>query len=86
MYGGENVRVIIQADDDLLDTFVDRFGSKGSFYRKVDDGHFEIETFVEISPLFFGWLCGFGEKVKLTAPDSSVEEFKKFINSVRKQY
>lgn len=86
MYGGENVRVTIQADDDLLDTFVDRFGSKGSFYRKVDDKHFEIETFVEISPLFFGWLCGFGKKVKLAAPDEEVKAFKEYVDTIIKQY
>ena len=86
MYGGENVRVTIQADDVLLDTFVDRFGSKGSFYRKVDDKHFEIEAFVEISPIFFGWLCGFGENVKLTAPEKTVKEFKEYISNIQKQY
>ena len=36
--------------------------------------------------LFYGWLLGFGKRVKLTYPDDAVEGFKAYLDKVRAIY
>ena len=70
----------------LLDTAVERFGTKDAIYAKVDDRHFSVTAQVEISDLFYGWLLGFGKRIKLTYPDDAVEGFKAYLDKVRAIY
>lgn len=86
MYGGEEKRIVLRFINPLLDTAVDRFGTKDVVYSKVDDTHFSVSTHVEISDQFFGWLLGFGKKAKILAPDDVVEQFKTYIERVRDMY
>ena len=86
MFGGEQKRVTLLFINPLLDTVVDRFGTKDVIYSKVDDRHFSISAKVEISDQFFGWLLGFGKKVKLIAPDDIREQFKSYIDKIREMY
>lgn len=86
MFGGEEKRVVLRFINPLLDTVVDRFGTKDVLYSKVDDTHFSISTHVEISDQFFGWLLGFGRKVKVLAPDDVVDRFKNYIDRIREIY
>lgn len=67
---------------------IDRFGKDRStaIYSKVDENHCTITTTVEISDQFFGWLLGFGRKVKLLSPDDVVEEFKAYTDKIREMY
>ena len=86
MYGGTKQLVTIRSINLLLDTAVERFGTKGAIYAKVDDRHFSVTANVEISDLFYGWLLGFGKRVKLTYPDDAVEGFKAYLDKVRAMY
>lgn len=86
MFGGEEKRVVLRFINPLLDTVVDRFGTKGVYYSKVDDTHFSVSAHVEISDQFFGWLLGFGRKVKVLAPDDVVEQFKKYMERIIEMY
>ena len=86
MYGGKQERVAIRFTNGLLDTVIDRFGTQNAVYRKLDDWHFEVITKVEISDQFFGWICGFGGKVKITSPDSVVKKFVAHLDKIRKKY
>ncbi len=65
MYGGKKKIVTIRFINLLLDTAVERFGTKGVQYSKVDDRHFKVTAEVEVSDQFFGWLLGFGKRAKL---------------------
>lgn len=86
MYGGEQKRVTLHFINPLLDTVVDRFGTTGVLYNKVDDRHFTVSAKVEISDQFFGWLLGFGKKVKVIAPDDITEQFKAYLDKIREMY
>lgn len=86
MYGGTQKRVTIQFINLLLDTAVERFGTKDVQYSKVDDRHFKVTANVEISDQFYGWLLGFGKRAKLTWPDDEVEKFKAYLDKVRNAY
>ena len=86
MFDGEREHVTIRALNMLLDTFVDRFGTRDVIYAKDDDRHFTAVVPVAVSNQFFGWLCGLGNKVKILSPSPVVEEFKKYLDKMRGLY
>ena len=86
MYSGKKQRVTIRFINPLLDTVVDRFGTKGVSYSKVDDTHFSITAMVEISDQFYGWLLGFGKRAKLVDPDSAVNNFRLYLHKISEMY
>lgn len=86
MFGGDRKGITLRFINPLLDTVIDRFGTKGVRYAKLDDGHFRVELEVEISDQFFGWLLGFGNKVKIMGPDSAIDAFREYLDKVRCMY
>ena len=85
MYGGCRELVRIRFTNDLLDTVVDRFGDYAT-YLEEDKRHFVVSVSVEISPMFFGWLCGFGNKARLLSPSLVIEEFTKHLAKMQELY
>ena len=80
MYGGEKQRVTLRFTNDLLDAVIDRFGKTGDLmYQVADKNHFSVNAEVEVSPLFFGWLCGFGNKAKIMQPAAVKKEFQDYL-------
>ena len=86
MYGGEKKRVTLRFINPLLDTAIERFGTKDVVYTKVDDTHFSVTAQVEISNQFFGWILGFGNKVKLLSPNDVTDQFRAYIDKIRGLY
>ena len=87
MYRGKPERVSLLCLHTLLDTMIDKFGLGGdTFYRREDKDFFVVTADVEISEQFYGWLLGFGKRVKIIAPDSAVEDFKAYLDKVRENY
>ena len=86
MFSGKRVRLTLRFVNSLLDTAIDRFGTKGLNYSKVDENHFTVNPEVELSDQFFGWLCGFGNKVKMIAPDFAIEDFTAYLDKIRTVY
>lgn len=88
MYGGTEEQVLIRFIEPLLDVMVERFGiGNGVLYTRVDDKHLAVRTYVEVSEQFFGWLLGFGRRVKLVeSSGTAVEDFKAYLEKVRGMY
>ena len=86
MYGGRRENVTIRFINPLLDTVVDRFGTKEVRYEKDGEKHFTVSTSVEVSDQFFGWLCGFGKRAKIVYPDSLIKEFKEHLEKIQSNY
>ena len=86
MYSGKKKRVTIRFINMLLDVAVERFGTKDAQYSAVDDKHFTVTAEVEISDLFFGWLLGFGRRVKILYPSDVLEDFRAYIEKMRDMY
>lgn len=86
MFGGISEHVTLQFIEPLLDTMVDRFGTRGVIYGKKDEKHLTLTTKIEVSDQFFGWLCGFGRRVKIVAPESVVNKFKEHLDKMRVIY
>ena len=86
MFGGKKRRLTIRFINPLLDTAIDRFGTKGVSYSKLDETHFTVTADVEISEQFFSWICGFGNKAKILSPDFVVDEFREYLDKIRGMY
>lgn len=87
MFGGTKEHIKLQVASHLLDTMVDRFGkSDGVNYGKIDENHFSLYTEIEISPQFYGWLCGFGSDIKILSPEWVIKDFTDYLDKMRELY
>lgn len=87
MFNGEKERVCIRFVASLLDAAIERFGRGSEIsYSKMDDHHFMISVDVEISDQFFGWICGFGSKAVIIAPESVKNQFLDYIEKIKSKY
>lgn len=86
MHSGTQRVVTVRFIPPLLDTAVERFGTKDAMYYKPDDRHYAVRANVQISDQFFGWLLGFGKRMKIIDPPEVVEQFKSYLDKVRGMY
>ena len=86
MFGGSEERVSIRFANSLLDTVVDRFGTKNVVYNRDGEAHFKLFASIAVSDQFFGWLCGLGTKAQIVSPDSVVDKFSSYLDNLRKMY
>lgn len=85
MYGGTKEKVTMRFISPLLDTVVDRFGTD-VFYMVDGKDHFKVVADVEVSPQFFGWICGFGNRAVIESPQNVVDDFQKHIEKIQSKY
>lgn len=86
MFNGEKEHVRLRFVSSLLDTAIERFGRENASYSKADDHHFYVVTDIEISDQFFGWMCGFGGKAVIMAPESVKQQFLGYIDKIKSKY
>ena len=86
MFGGEKQLVAMQFENHLLDSVIDRFGTKNASYSKVDDEHFSASVEVELSNQFYSWLLQFGEKAKIMHPKEVADGMRKFLEKIITMY
>ena len=86
MFGGDRVRVTIRFELPLLDAAIERFGTNEAQYQKDGDTHFTVRAEVEVSKQFFAWLCQFGTKAKIIAPNNVAKDMKTFLSELANTY
>lgn len=79
MYGGELTKVEIAFDKSLTDVIYDKFGSDVRI-SCVADNWCKVSVKVVPSPVFFGWCCSLGNKIKLSGDIG--EKYKRFIMEI----
>lgn len=85
MFGGKTVQVRFEADPDLLDVIYDKFGEK-TVIINCRENKIQFSAAVQLSPVFFGWCCTFGDKLKILSPKDVVEGMQKHIQAVSSLY
>ena len=85
MFTGNEEKVSFVIDSNMLDVVFSKFGSDIKL-RKIDDNHYSSNAEVQISPIFFGWCCAFGERLKVVAPDSVIERIKEHVKTITNMY
>lgn len=85
MFSGEKTSVIFDMHSSLVDVIFDLFGDKT---RIVPAGEkvIRFSADVQISDLFFGWCCSFGEKLKIVGPNQVIEQLKVYTDTIKNQY
>ena len=86
MFKGERQRVTMAFENGLLDAVVDRLGTENILYYPDDKKHFSVNAEIEVSPQFFAWVFGFGDKARIKGPLPVVEEMKKYLKTVSAVY
>lgn len=77
-FNGEEVVATLSAPIDKTKIITDRFGKAATFLP--DDGE-EVRARVKIqkSEQFFGWIAGMGKAVRITAPESLVNDYRDYL-------
>ena len=77
MFSGNATLIEIRFLFLLLDTMVERFVIEGVTCSKIDDKFYSLSALVDASEQFYGWLLGFGRRVKLVGNEEAVKQFKR---------
>ena len=67
MFAGEPRTVVLYCKKELVGVMLDRFGTEASV-RPEGKEAIALRTEVEVSPQFFVWLAGLGDRVRVQAP------------------
>lgn len=74
MFGGATTTVRMRFHNSLVGVVIDRFGAETMLIPDGPD-HFIFSMDVAISPLFLGWLAGFGDRAKILSPQSVIDQY-----------
>lgn len=85
MYGGNERSVTLVCKNSLAGAIIDRFG-KDVMLIPVDGDSFSVTVTAQISPQFYGWLCGFGDELKITSPDDVADGYKNMLKEILGAY
>jgi len=86
MYGGEETKVKIAFDNDMVGVFLDRFGKDITIGKSKQKGWSETSVDVALSDQFFGWIFAIGPKVKIVGPANVVKKFKQELKERYENY
>ena len=78
MFSAPVETVTLRCSNRLVGPMLDRFGTGITLIPEEDGLHFHFDVPVAASPQFFGWVCGFGGAVQITAPTFLREELHNF--------
>ena len=85
MYGGEEVRVTLEAENQMVGILIDCFG-KDIPIKPVDENHFRTIVNVAVSGRFLGWIMALDEGVRIVGPAKVLECMKQKIGLLNKVY
>lgn len=85
MFTGEETAVTLVAENHMAGVVIDRFGKDISI-KPLDDGHFQADVKVSVSPQFIGWIVALGKGIKIAGPDEVVAYMKAEIQRLTEQY
>ena len=85
MFGGTEYRVTLRCAADLEPVMRERFGREPVFCPE-DAEHFHFDVPVCVSQQFFGWVCGFGGKVEVTAPAAVRAQLHEMVQGLAEQH
>ena len=85
MFNGEEREVTFEADKSLTDAIYDKFGYDIKLHDSVNN-KFRFSAVVQLSPVFFGWCCSFGDMLRVIEPKDMEAQLNKYINLIVSLY
>ena len=87
MNPGDTQKVSLRFERKLLDSVIERLGTNiNTMYRPDGPKHFVVNTEIEISNQFYGWLVSFGSQAKILHPKKVADEYCEYLQSIIKQH
>lgn len=81
MFGGRPETVTLLCENSLAGVIIDRFGEDVTILSTKNSDSFTVSVRVVVSPMFLSWVASFGGRIKITAPDSVKDDYKKLLLS-----
>lgn len=85
MFAGEDVRIRIRFNNDLINVVLDRFGLEADI-RKDGDEHFILSTRAKFSDGLVNWILTWGDQAKAISPDYLVEAIETKVRQMMALY
>lgn len=85
MFAGEEKTIHLICENSMAGIIIDKFGTDVAM-RKADDEHIKIRIDVAVSPQFFGWLTGLGNRIQITAPEDVKEAYTSYLENILSTY
>ena len=85
MFSGETETVRMRFHNSLAGVVIDRFGRD---VMLIPDGeeHFVFTAEIAVSPIYFGWMSGFGDRARILHPQSVIEKYRQLCAPAVEQY
>lgn len=80
MYGGEVRYVQLRFTNSLIGAVIDRFGKELKISHDGED-RFRVTVPAAVSPQFFGWLAGFGDKAQILSPPDTAQAYRDWLSA-----
>lgn len=81
MFAGVQKTVRLLCHKSMIGIMVDKFGADVAL-RAEGEEHVMVRIDVAVSPQFFGWLAGLGNRVQIASPEDVKEEYKKHLEDI----
>lgn len=78
MYGSESEDVELICDNSVMNAIIDRFGEDVAVYPR-DMSTFRAVVRVAVNHIFFSWVFGFGDKVRIKGPEDAKEKYREQV-------
>lgn len=85
MFAGEKELISIECPKRYIGPFIDRFG-EDMHIRKLDEDTLRISFHVAVTPVFFGWITGLGDQVRIVEPKHVVSDMAMFGAGIAKRH
>ena len=85
MYQGEPVRATLLVTDEAMGAVIDRFG-RDVESSLAGEGAAHVHVAVAKSPVFFGWLAQFGDRVRIEKPTTLANEYRQYLRTILEAY
>ena len=85
MFAGEEKTVRLLCHKSMIGIMVDKFGTDVSI-RPEGDEQIMVRIDVAVSPQFFGWLAGLGNRVEIATPEEVRQEYKVYLSNILSCY
>ena len=82
MFQSDVQEVELECDLDTLDSVTDKFGDKIPLDFGTKTYHTKVS--VAVNHVFFGWVFGFGGKVKISAPQAVAKAYREMVEKAYK--
>lgn len=78
MYSGPEVTVELSCLNEMMKYVIDRFGEDVQT-EKENEARFKATVRVDLSPTFYGWVFGFGGKIRIDSPVQAKREYREML-------